>query len=250
MVKARLGDKLLDLLEFFNGGNRNLAQIDYFRLRRLLFGESELELELLPESCWQPEKLDFVKAAVADTERLNGDICELGVFQGGGTLRMAKILRILESGRKIWALDSFQGFPSVDEKDRMTDGSFHAKPGAFTNTSRLEIEKLARLYGVDSWIHLVEGRFDETAPRVFSDDISFSLVVSDCDLYEGTKFCLEFFYDRLITGGYFILDDYGVPVGQGPDTYPGVRRAADEYLRNKPESPIHAAHSMWYFVKQ
>ena len=58
---------------------------------------------------------------------VNGSIVEAGVLHGGGTLAWAKLSSILEPTnhtRKVIGFDTFEGFPSVDEKDEKgADGS-------------------------------------------------------------------------------------------------------------------------------
>ena len=44
---------------------------------------------------------------------LEGDILESGVFQGAQTFAIAMLLKELGSDKKVYAFDSFSGFPSV-----------------------------------------------------------------------------------------------------------------------------------------
>ncbi|MEM4331709.1 MAG: TylF/MycF/NovP-related O-methyltransferase [Candidatus Micrarchaeia archaeon] len=52
------------------------------------------------------------------------------------------------------------------------------------------------------------------------------LVHLDVDVYEPTRFSLNFFKDKLQPGGIIIVDDYGFT------TCPGVKKAVDEFTRN------------------
>src|ERR1700712_2815558 len=58
---------------------------------------------------------------------INGSIVEGGVLHGGGTLAWAKLSSILEPTnhtRKVIGFDTFDGFPSVHDKDQQgSDGS-------------------------------------------------------------------------------------------------------------------------------
>ena len=47
----------------------------------------------------------------------------------------------------------------------------------------------------------------------------------DGDFYESTRFCLETLYDRVVPGGYVIIDDYG--------TFEGCRAAVHEFLDSR-----------------
>jgi hypothetical protein len=64
----------------------------------------------------------------------------------------------------------------------------------------------------------------------------------DCDLYEPTLECCEFFYRRLNPGGVMLFHDY---CGAEPDLpqgvkvpFTGVKKAVDEFFLARPETVI------------
>jgi len=61
------------------------------------------------------------------------------------------------------------------------------------------------------------------------------MIHSDVDLYEPTRDILEYFYPRLVPYGVILFDDYGFV------SCPGVRQAAEEFFRDKPEEIIELA---------
>ena len=56
-------------------------------------------------------------AAYALRELPTGDLVEAGVFRGGTTVLMARVLRNLSSSRQLWACDSFRGLPATQAED-------------------------------------------------------------------------------------------------------------------------------------
>lgn len=60
---------------------------------------------------------------------------------------------------------------------------------------------------------------------------------------ESTKVCLEHLYDRVSTGGFIVVDDYG--------HFEGCRRAVIEFLAERGKDPYlhHADYTGRYFVK-
>ena len=58
-------------------------------------------------------------------------------------------------------------------------------------------------------------------------DARFALVHIDCDLYKPFKAGLEFFYPRLVTGGFLIMHDYTSL------WWDGVERAVESFLQIK-----------------
>jgi O-methyltransferase len=55
---------------------------------------------------------------------------------------------------------------------------------------------------------------------------------------------MRFFYPRLVPGGVILCDDYGFT------TCPGVRRAVDEFMADKPEHVVHVPTGHGFLVKQ
>ena len=53
--------------------------------------------------------------------KLNGDICEIGVYRGFSIIATAMLLRDLGSDKKVWGFDSFSGFPSYHENDDLAN---------------------------------------------------------------------------------------------------------------------------------
>ena len=82
-------------------------------------------------------------------------------------------------------------------------------------------------------MHFHKGFFPDTAGPVA--DNKFCLVHVDVDIYQSVRDCLEFFYPRLVSGGFMVFDDY-----EGKNC-PGVRKAIDEFLVDKPEVQIATA---------
>lgn len=250
LCRSSVGRVILRLFVILNKGDERLAWLDLLRLRKALgLMDSAEEKALQPSSAWQPEKKDMVLQCVDRTERIHGDIVELGVWRGGGTFLIADRLRQHRSKRRIWAIDSFEGLPQPTEADRMKNGHIHYVAGKFGNTSVNYLKKLLKLAGLSAWTVVWKGFFEDIVPQVFEQKRKFSLVIIDCDQYSGAKFCAEFFYDRISTGGILLVDDYGLPQDFGNSTAPGVKRALDEFLVDKREDLKHGAHSMWYLVK-
>jgi len=206
--------------------------------------------EVRPITCWQPGKVEFILDCIKKTETIKEDIVEMGSYKGGGTVIMAEQLRALSSSRRIFAFDSFEGFPDISENDRMINGSMFADKESFQDVSYRNVKKVLSLLNIDGYAEVIKGRFQQVIPAFFENERKFSIVILDADLHEGTKFGLDFFYNRLVKNGIMIIDDYCSPGEEEISTYPGVKRAVDTFLADKPEKVIHAAHSMWYFTKQ
>lgn len=204
----------------------------------------------LLQSCYPEEKRKgLLKIIDMRISGLEGDIVECGCYRGGGTIMIAEIIKEKGLAKHIYAFDSFAGLPDPSEKDKMRNGNICYSKGILNDTSLRLVEAKAKYFKVNKIISFIKGYFQDTIPATIRQNQKISVLIIDPDQYEGTKFCLEFFYMKMVKGGIVIVDDYSLPGMDDIDT-PGVRSATDEFLRDKPEKIIHLAHSMFYFEKQ
>jgi O-methyltransferase len=70
--------------------------------------------------------------------------------------------------------------------------------------------------------------FENTLYQKLSEQ-KFSLVLLDCDVYDATKFALEFIYPRMTTNGIIVLDDYERAYTEKPLW--GATKAIDEFAK-------------------
>lgn len=153
-------------------------------------------------------------------EGITGDVAELGVYKGATASLLAKVARTL--GTTAYLLDTFQGFSAADLK-----GVDAGQPVQFTDTS---LEAVRQLVGEDH-VRYIKGYFPETASQL-PLEASYCLVHIDCDLQAPMQSALEYFYPRLVPGGFLITHDYSSM------HWAGVERAVDQFFADKPESPL------------
>jgi O-methyltransferase len=162
-------------------------------------------------------------SAARQALHLPGDFMECGVYKGGSALMLAQLIQDADTStrRSLHLFDTFSGMPKT-----LKDRDYH-REGDFGDTSLKE----------------VAGRFSETAPVAFHaglvpqsfaglEQLRFSLVHCDLDIYQAVLDCASFVYPRLNPGGVLVFDDYGFM------TCTGARDAVDEFFADKPEFPL------------
>jgi len=165
----------------------------------------------------------------------NGSIVECGVLHGAGLLAWAKLSSILEPinhPRKIIGFDTFEGFPSIHEKDTHTGDSSHFRKGGLKGSSYQSVLKAIEVYDLNrplqhiSKIEIIKGDLMETADRYVQDNphLVVSLLYLDLDLYEPTKKALEVFVPRMTKGSIICLDELNAKM------FPGETIAVQEVL--------------------
>lgn len=174
-------------------------------------------------------------------QNIEGDIVELGCYNGQCAMLFQKILDVHHSKKVLHLYDSFEvKFSSPGDVKEELLNNFKS------NNLRLP--------------EIHQGLFDATLPTELPDVVSFAHI--DCgfggDPLEHKKvmlYCLKQLYNKLQTGAICILMDYHDATTNDPgiDCNPGVKLACDEFLSDKSEQVYclyggEVSHA--YFVKQ
>ncbi len=181
-----------------------------------------------------------------------GDVVDLGCNAGDSTVVMQRVISTLAPEKEVHAFDSFEGLPELT-KDDSKDGVY--AQGYMAASIDLFTRKFEKLDLKMPKIH--KGWFERTVPAELPDKISFALF--DGDLYESTKHLLPHVYERMSPGAIGMIAVYydelifprtGISGGYRS---PGVKRATDEFFKDKPEKVdlLYAnEYSNGYFRKQ
>lgn len=150
---------------------------------------------------------------VRETNKIPGDISEVGVYQGGS----AKIICEAKDKKKLHLFDTFQlGLLDVSERDD------EAIKNLVFKSTKEQVQTLLKEY---ENVFFYEGQFQETGHNL--QKTRFSFVHLDVDTYKTMKYCLEFFYEKMNIGGVILSHDYGMLAG--------IQRAFDEFFEDKKE---------------
>jgi O-methyltransferase len=167
-----------------------------------------------------------ISMAVKRTEKVQGDLAEVGVFMGGS----AKLICESNGGKPLHLFDTFEGIPKVEEIDQ---------PAFYQGQFSASVEKVKNYLNEYPNIYFYKGIFPFTAKPV--ENKIFSFVHLDVDTYESTLACLEFFYPRMNHGGVLLSHDYV--------NHAGVKKAFDEFFEEKQEPIIEMSGTQCLVVK-
>jgi O-methyltransferase len=177
----------------------------------------------------------------ANQHSLVGDIVECGVWHGGSGAIMGAACLDQGVTRNVWLFDSFQGLPRPGEYDGAKEREFYFEGWCKGDTAKVE-EIFHRLRIPQEALKIVPGWFDKTLHTAPVDQIA--LLHIDADWYNSVKMVLEVFYDRVVPGGFIILDDYWF--------WQGCKKAVDDFLHERQITDIRlhdVARSAAYFQK-
>jgi macrocin-O-methyltransferase TylF-like protien len=155
---------------------------------------------------------------------VKGSIVECGVFKGFGTMSWAKLSAMLEPEnltRRIYAFDTFDGFPNVADEDRtkvadITKGGLRADSYEELQSLIVEFDRDRFLGHIDK-VHLIKGDVAETIPRFVEEHphLVVSLLFLDMDLFEPTRHALKHFVPRMPKGAVIAFDELDNPMWPG-----------------------------------
>jgi hypothetical protein len=164
--------------------------------------------------------------AVKGTERIKGEIAEVGVYKGGS----ARVICEAKGNRFLHLFDTFEGLPKVSKVD---------SPWFYKGQYAACLDDVRSCLAMYKDVHFYKGVFPTTADSV--EDKTFSFVHLDVDTYRSTLDCLSFFYPRMSQGAVLISHDY--------TSAAGVRKAFDEFFTEKKEPIIQLSGSQCLVVK-
>lgn len=166
-----------------------------------------------PINLQQEANLQVIRDNLKLTSAIDGNIAEIGIYQGGSALIIADNANI---NKKIFLCDTFEGIQDWQDID---NDIHNLKNGDYTASYYDVLE----LFKDKKNIYLIKGYFPNSATQEMINS-SYSLVHLDTDTYESTKNSLNFFYPRLNIGGKIICHDYG--------SLKGVTTAVDNFCKD------------------
>jgi hypothetical protein len=188
----------------------------------------------------------YNQVVFCERNHLRGDFVECGVWKGGSVGIMA--LANLKHGRSRRQIHLFDAFDDICEPDAAVDGERAVREvrewskDAETQGRLVPVKGIYDRFGghgtlegnrfllentigyPGEWLHFYKGWFQETLPLHSPKITDIALLRIDADWYASTKVCLDHLYNKVVPGGFVIIDDYGA--------YEGCRKAVDEFISN------------------
>jgi O-methyltransferase len=180
------------------------------------------------------KRLDFLENALLSIskEEVEGDILEAGVWRGGASIYIKKLLDMLGQDRVLYCADSFEGMPKpkLSQDLKSGDGDYSEVEFYSVKLERV-IENFKLFNALDDKVHFIKGWFSDTMPTLSENIQKISLLRIDCDLYESTNCVLSSLYPKVSSGGFIYIDDY--------NSWAGCKQAVDDFRRNqKIDTPL------------
>lgn len=170
---------------------------------------------------------------------IKGCYVECGIWAGGLSFAMMDALPQIT---KFYLFDSFEGLP----EPTIEDGEEAKDPGnLWHDNNKADYDDFMRALTRTghSNVEVYKGWFKETLPN-FRPAYPIAILRLDGDWYESTMTCLLYLYDRVMSGGLIIIDDY--------DDWVGCRKALHDFLSaaEAPERIQRSPRGVVYLIKE
>jgi len=164
---------------------------------------------------------EYFKEVVPLVDDLEGSLVECG-FGHGKTANIFTdfMLNGAIQKRSMFLYDSFKGFPAPSKEDK-------SKRNPQKGQWKVPIEEANKVKEkANVPVEVVKGYFEDTIKDYNGGPIAVLHI--DCDLYQSYKTVLETLYNKVVTGGLIMFDEYG----EG-EKWPGGVQAVNEFFEDK-----------------
>ena len=143
------------------------------------------------------------------TTNVSGDIVECGVFKGSSLIRFLTFRDLLrQQKKKVVGFDPFGKFPIQKIKEDNKFGISHNKSSGLGVNKNI-LNKYLRRKKFKNF-RLIKGDIKKTLPVFLKKEkkMKISFLHLDMDVFEPTKFALDFFYNKISKYGIILIDEY------------------------------------------
>ncbi|HMO78949.1 MAG TPA: TylF/MycF/NovP-related O-methyltransferase [Candidatus Paceibacterota bacterium] len=159
--------------------------------------------------------------AAKHASKLDGDFVDCGVHTGIFARAVINYIDFNKTNKKYYLLDTFEGlderFSSKKEMERNKSMSYEDRKNLFE-----DVKKTFEKFNVE----IIKGAIPETLELVKSQKICYLSVDMNC--VQPELAALNFFWDKMVSGGIIIIDDYGYA-----NSHNEQKSGHDEFARSK-----------------
>lgn len=131
---------------------------------------------------------------------LEGDFVECGVNKGGYAKTVITYIDFNSLGKRFYLLDTFNGL--VEKYITGNEKKLGIKPGGYQEC----YEFVKKIFKNDI-VEIIKGPVPETLPEVKAQQVAYLSLDMNC--VEPEIAAANFFWNKIVSGGVIILDDYG-----------------------------------------
>jgi len=177
---------------------------------------------------------------------IKGDFIECGVAAGSQIGAMQQAMLDKQISKTIWGFDSFEGIPFAGINDTEQPGIGEIdknKIGILETTNIASYSQEDVLKNFQLWnlptnnLKLIKGWFENTIEPTSKEIKEIAMLRLDGDLYSSTYVCLQHLFEKVVSGGIIIIDDWNLT---------GCQKAVKKFIDGR---KIKKFNEIAYFIK-
>lgn len=210
----------------------------YFHTNKAAYDVLCNERDNNPVGHFCPLDLENIFQAIENTKNLEGDIIEIGTYQGSSARGILNYINHNSINKKCYFLDTFEGFnynEAFNSEDTLWKGSH-------TETSIDKVNKYLSSY--NNYQLIKSNIITDEIP----DEIQYICLANiDVDIYDAVKHALEKIHTRIVKNGIIIVEDYG-----HTPALIGAQKATNEFLNKYQDmfTSIYMASGQLFLIKK
>jgi len=167
-----------------------------------------------------PWRIYIVCALAEMVKGLRGDFVECGVSTGVFSRSVMEYLNFQSINKTFYLLDTYDGLvPGQITKEEEKAGI-----SGYLQNYKNNYEQVVETFK-DLPVKIIKGAIPGTLDQCLAKEVCYLSI--DMNVIEPEIAAANFFWDKMVTGGVIILDDYGFPM------HIGQKRAFDQFAEEK-----------------
>ena len=163
----------------------------------------------------------YIVCTLADiVKRLPGDFVECGVNTGAYSRAVIKYIEFQKTGKTFFLLDTYEGLvpEQISEKEK------EAGVGAYLKAYKNVYEQVVQTFAPFN-VKIIKGAVPQTLTECSAEQVCYLSI--DMNVAEPEIAAANYFWEKVVSGGVIILDDYGFPA------HIEQKKAFDAFAREK-----------------
>lgn len=137
--------------------------------------------------------------------QLEGDFVECGVFKGALARMIVDYIGFEKLQKKFYLMDTFEGL--IEDQVTETEKGRGINVKKYNNFYGNSYDSVKNTFAFCDNVELIKGPIPDTLNQCPASRIAYLSIDMNCVAPEVAA--LEFFWDKIVSGGFVILDDYG-----------------------------------------
>jgi len=158
-----------------------------------------------------------------------GNLVECGTGRGGAAALLAYVIKhYSHCPRRVFCFDTFEGMPDPTDVDKHRGVPANLTgfgAGTLKAPVKENLEEICRQLNVGELVVPVKGLFADTLPKTKEEIGPIALLHADGDWYTSTMDIFNNLYDRVLSGNFIQIDDYG--------HWEGCKKAIHDFERQR-----------------